>query len=94
VVGIPGEAKGFTLVQYVQTGSGVYQVTYSNVKDAVSPRVKRPWSEADHSPPSPAENKSERNYISTTSYALIMYIGDFTFSRESKNYSLLKTLRV
>jgi hypothetical protein len=41
------------------------------VTGALSLRVKRPGREADHSPPSSAEVKKERSYISTPQYAFM-----------------------
>jgi hypothetical protein len=41
----------------VQTGSGVHQVSYPMDTGALSPGVKWPGRDADHSPPSSAEVK-------------------------------------
>jgi hypothetical protein len=39
------------------------------VPGALSPEVKRPWREADHSPPTSAEVKKMRVYTFTPPYA-------------------------
>jgi hypothetical protein len=45
----------FALRHYVQTGSGSHPASYPMGTGAVSPGVKWPGCEADHSPPSSAE---------------------------------------
>jgi hypothetical protein len=52
---IPGRARDFSLFHGVQTDSGAHPASYPM---ALSLGVKRPESEADHSPPSSAEVKN------------------------------------
>jgi hypothetical protein len=54
----PVAAGNFSLHHCVQNGSGAHPVSYPvGVPGALSLAVKRPWREADHSPPSSAEVK-------------------------------------
>jgi hypothetical protein len=64
---IPGRVKNFLHV--VQTGSGPTQ-PIKWVPGVLSPRVKRPGREADHSPPPSAEVKNTWIYTSTAPYVL------------------------
>jgi hypothetical protein len=56
----------------VQTGSGVHPTSYSmGTGGAISPGVKRPGREADHSPPANAEVKKMWIYTSTPPYTFM-----------------------
>jgi hypothetical protein len=56
----------FSLLHVVQTGSGVHPASYPmGTAGALSPEVKRPGREADHSPPTNAEVKKPWVYTST-----------------------------
>jgi hypothetical protein len=59
----------FSLLQVVQTGSGVHPTSYPMGTGGSFPGVKRPGREADHSPPSSAEVKKMWIYTSTPPYA-------------------------
>jgi hypothetical protein len=48
----------FSLLHSVQTGSGAHPESYPMGTGALSPGVKRPGREADHSPPSSADVKN------------------------------------
>jgi hypothetical protein len=56
---IPGRNRDFalSLLRSVPNGSGAHQFSYPVGTDVISPRIKRPGSEADHSHPSNAEIK-------------------------------------
>jgi hypothetical protein len=54
----PAVARGYSTLHSVQTGSGAPQPPSQWVPSALSPRVKRPRSEADLSPKSSAEVKN------------------------------------
>jgi hypothetical protein len=69
----PGGVKNLLLSQIVQTGSGFHQTSYPMVPGALSPGVKRPGREADHSPPTSAEVKKMWMYSSTLPYAFMVY---------------------
>jgi hypothetical protein len=58
-VRFPAGAGNFSLHHRVQNGSGAHPASYplDRVTGALSLGVKRPWREADHSPPSNAEFK-------------------------------------
>jgi hypothetical protein len=66
----------------VQTGSGAHLASCPMVTGALSPEVKRPGREADHSLPFSAEVKNAWSYISTPPYvftacSLAKYRGRF-----------------
>jgi hypothetical protein len=50
--------QGFSLLYSVQTESGAHLTLYTTVPGVLSPGVKRPGREADHSPLSSAEVKN------------------------------------
>jgi hypothetical protein len=52
-------------LQIVQFGSGVHPTSYPMGTGALSPEVKRPAREADHSPPASPEVKKMWTYTST-----------------------------
>jgi hypothetical protein len=60
----------FSLLHVVQTGSGSSPNLLSST-GALSPGIKRPGREADHSPPASAEVKKLWNYTTTTPYAFM-----------------------
>jgi hypothetical protein len=73
--------KRFSFVQEVQTDSGAHPVSVQWVEVALSLRVKRPGSDADHSSPPSAEIKNEHSYISSSSTCLhVVYMYTFTMS--------------
>jgi hypothetical protein len=47
----PRRASNFTVFQNTQTGSGADPLSYLRDTGAFSPGVKRPWQQADYSPP-------------------------------------------
>jgi hypothetical protein len=55
----------FSLLQIIQTGSGVHPTSYPMDTGALSPGVKRPGREADQSPPASVEVKKMWIYTST-----------------------------
>jgi hypothetical protein len=59
----------FSLLHVVQSGSGVHPNSYLMNTGALSPGIKRPVREADHSPPASAEIKKMWIYTSTPPYA-------------------------
>jgi hypothetical protein len=61
----------FSLLHVVHTGSGVHPTCYQWVPGALSPVVKRPGRESDHSPAASAEVKKMWIYTSTPPYAFI-----------------------
>jgi hypothetical protein len=63
---VPGQE--FSLLQIVQTGSGVHLTSYKMGTGGSFPGVKRPESESDHSPPTSAEIKKKWIYTSTSPY--------------------------
>jgi hypothetical protein len=56
-VRFPAGAGNFSLYHRVQNGSGAHQASYPMRTRGLSLGVKRPWREADHSPPPSAEVK-------------------------------------
>jgi hypothetical protein len=54
-VGFPAEARDFSILDSVQTGSGAHPASYSMFTVTLAPEVKRPGREADHSPPPSAD---------------------------------------
>jgi hypothetical protein len=61
----------FSLLQIVQNGSEVHPTSYPMGTGALSPGVKRPRREVDHSPPTSAEVKKMWIYTSTSTYAFM-----------------------
>jgi hypothetical protein len=61
----------FSLPHVIQTGSGVHLTSYPMGTGALSPQLKRPGLEADHSLPTSAEVKKTWVYISTPLYAFV-----------------------
>jgi hypothetical protein len=61
----------FSLLHVVQTGSGVHQTSYAVGTGDLSPGVKQPVREADHSPPTSAEVKKTWVYTSTPPYVFM-----------------------
>jgi hypothetical protein len=51
-------ARNVSLIQSVKTGSGVHTASYPMDRGDMSPRIKRPGREVDHSPPSIAETNN------------------------------------
>jgi hypothetical protein len=64
-VRFPAGAGNLSLHHRSQTGSGAHLDCYPIGNRGSLPGVKRPGREADHSPPSGAEVKNTRSYIST-----------------------------
>jgi hypothetical protein len=62
-----------SLLQDVQTGSGVHTTSYPMGTGGFSPRVKRPGREADHSPSASAEVKKMWIHTSIPPNAFIAY---------------------
>jgi hypothetical protein len=60
----PVEARDFSLLQNVQTGSGAHPVSLFNGYRLSFPGVKRPGREVNHPPPSSPEVKNGRSYTS------------------------------
>jgi hypothetical protein len=50
-VGVPSPGEGTNFLYVVQTGSGTQLASYPMGTGALSPGVKRPGREVDHSPP-------------------------------------------
>jgi hypothetical protein len=67
------EAGNFSLRHRVQTGSGAHTASYPMGTGVLSPEVKRPGHEVDHSPASSAEVKNVWGYTSTLPYALMWW---------------------
>jgi hypothetical protein len=65
----PCKAKNFLHV--VQIGSGVHTASYTVGTGALSPGIKRPGCEADHSPATSGEVKKMWTYISTPPYVFM-----------------------
>jgi hypothetical protein len=59
-VSIPGMAREFSVLYSGQTCSAAHPASSTMVPGALSPGVKRPGREADHTPPSSAEVKKQR----------------------------------
>jgi hypothetical protein len=64
----------FSLLQVVQTGSGVHPTSYPAGAGALSLGLRQPGREANHSPPANAEVKKMWIYITTPSYAFMALI--------------------
>jgi hypothetical protein len=69
-VRVPVGSKS-SLLNVVQTGSGVHRTSYTVGTGGSFPGVKRPVREADHSPPTSAEVKKMWIYTSTPPYAFM-----------------------
>jgi hypothetical protein len=63
----------FSFLHSVQTGSGAHPTSHPINTGNLSPGVKRPRHEADHSPPAIAEVKKMWIYTSTPPYAFMAY---------------------
>jgi len=61
----------FVCLFSVQTGSGAHPASNQWIPGALSPGVKRPGREADHSPSSSAEMKNAWRYTSTPQYVFM-----------------------
>lgn len=61
-------ARDSSLLQNIQTSSPAHPASYSMGNRGPILGIKRPGWEADHSPPSSADIKIERSYISTPQY--------------------------
>jgi hypothetical protein len=66
-----GRVKNFSLLQVFQTGSGVHPPPIQWVPGDLSPGIKQPGREADHSPRTSAEVKKMWIYTSTPPYAFM-----------------------
>jgi hypothetical protein len=62
----------FSLHHRVQNGSGVHPASIQWVLGAISPGVKRPGREADHSHPSSSEVRNAWSYTSTPQYVFMV----------------------
>jgi hypothetical protein len=69
-VWVPEEQK-FTFLQVVQTCSGAHPPSYPMGTGVLSPGVKRPGRETDHSPPISAEVKQTWAYTAIPPYAFM-----------------------
>jgi hypothetical protein len=69
--------------QTIQTVSGSHPVSYAKYSEDVSPRIKRPESEGDHSPPSSSEGENTGVFM----VVIISAQGQFCF------YSHLSSIR-
>jgi hypothetical protein len=63
----------FFLLHVVQTGSEAHPASYPMGTGGLSPRVKRPRREVDHSPPTSAEVKITWIHISIPPYAFMAW---------------------
>jgi len=63
---IPTGGRAVSLVRNVQPGCEAHPPSYSVSNGTVSPGVKRPRHQADHSSPSRTEVKNEWRYTSTS----------------------------
>jgi hypothetical protein len=68
---IPGRVKKFSLLQIVQTGSGVHQTSYKMGTGGSFLGVKRQGREADHSPPTSAKVKKMWIYTFILPYVIM-----------------------
>jgi hypothetical protein len=67
----PSGAKNFLFSMWSRPALGPTQPPIQWVPGVLSPGVKRPWREADHSPPTSAEVKKMWIYTSTPPYAFM-----------------------
>jgi hypothetical protein len=73
IVDIKGTRNKYIyLFQCFQTGSGAHPASYPMGTGALSPGVKRPGREADHSPPTSAEVNKTWIYTSTPPYVFMV----------------------
>jgi hypothetical protein len=68
---IPVRGQEFPLLHTVHTGSGLHSTFYPMGTGALSPRVKPPGRQADHSSPASVEVKKKWMYKSTSSFAFM-----------------------
>jgi hypothetical protein len=68
----PGSAKNVLFSRLSRPALGPTQPPIQCIPEALSPRVNRPWREADHSPPNSAEVKKTWIYSSTPLYVLMV----------------------
>jgi hypothetical protein len=77
---IPAGERDFSLLQSIQTDSGTHPASCSMGNRALSPGVKRPGREANHSLPSSAEVKTECGHIFIPHICFHgLYRSNFTF---------------
>jgi hypothetical protein len=67
----PGRVKNFSLLQVVQTGSGVHPTSYPTGTGGSSLGVKRQRRESNHLPPASSEVKKMWIYTSNPSYSFM-----------------------
>jgi hypothetical protein len=67
----PDRVKKFSLLQIVQTGSGVHPISYKMGTGGSFLGIKWQGREADHSPPTSAEVKKMWIYTSTPLYVFM-----------------------
>jgi hypothetical protein len=75
-VRFPAGAGNFSLHHRVQNGSGAHPASYTMGTAALSPEVKRPEREVDHSPPSSAVVNNAWSYTSTPQYVFMAWCLD------------------
>jgi hypothetical protein len=68
----PGKVKNFLFSTLSRPALGSIQLPIQWVPGAISPGVKRPGREADHSPPASAEVKKMWTYTSLPPYAFMV----------------------
>jgi hypothetical protein len=68
---IPDRVRHFSLRHRVQTDSGTLPTSYPMCTNVLSPEVRRPGHETDHSPPCSAEVKNVWSYTYTPSYVFM-----------------------
>ena len=74
-VRILAEGENFFLLQNVRTGSGIHSAFHLTGTGFLSPRLKRPGRDVDHSNPSSADVKNEWSYTSPPLYAFMVWRG-------------------
>jgi hypothetical protein len=67
-VRVPVQEQFFPPLQLIQSDSGAHPVSYPMDTRTLSPGIKRPGGETDHSPPISAEVKTTWMYIPTPTY--------------------------
>jgi hypothetical protein len=65
------EGSRISLLHFLQTASGVHPTSYPMGTGALSPGIKLPGYEADHSPSATAEAKKMWIYTSTLPYVFM-----------------------
>jgi hypothetical protein len=65
------EFRNFLSSHSVYTGCGAHPASYPMGTEVLSPRVKQPGREGDHSPPTSAEIKKTWLYTSTPPYVFM-----------------------